>query len=66
MATSPFQPSASLLVKLGSLVVHYEEMTSPKGRPDFDKPAIDTLRNDPEVVAWFAEMTKMAMLPVKR
>ena len=63
--SDPLKPSATLLIKLGSMVVHYEEMTSPKGH-QFDKHALDTLTNDAEVKAWFAEMNKMAFLPVKR
>lgn len=61
----PLKPSASLLIKLGSVIVHQEEMMSDKGH-HFDKHALDTVRNDPEVVEWLAKMTKMAFLPVKR
>ena len=64
--SDPLKPSAKLLIKLGSIVVHYEEMLSAKGNIGFDKPAIDTLTNDPEVREWFAAMNKMAFLPVKR
>jgi hypothetical protein len=63
--SDPFKPSAALLVKLGSIIVHYEEMTSPTGH-HFDKHALDGLLFDPEVVQWFAAMQDMAMLPVKR
>jgi hypothetical protein len=60
----PLKPSATLLIKLGSMVVHYEEMLSRKGH-EFDKHALDTLYADEEVQAWFAAMTKMAFLPVE-
>lgn len=63
--SDPLKPSASLLIKLGSMVVHLEEMMSSKGH-DFDKHALDTLYADEEVKAWFAAMNKMAFLPVKR
>ena len=63
--SDPLKPSATLLIKLGSMVVHYEEMLSAKGH-EFDKHALDSLTNDPEVKAWFAAMNKMAFLPVKR
>jgi hypothetical protein len=63
--SDPLKPSASLLVKLGSMIVHYEEMTSPGGHA-FDKHAINTLAADVEVNEWFAAMNKLAMLPVKR
>lgn len=62
---NPLQPTTTLLVKLGSLIVHYEEMNSPGGH-GFDKAAIDNLRADPEVAEWFAAMDKLAMLPKKR
>jgi hypothetical protein len=58
-------PSPQLLVKLGSLIVHYEELTSPKGHPS-DKAVIDSLRQSPDVEAWFEEMNRLAFLPVKR
>lgn len=60
-----FSPSVPLLVKLGSAVVHAEELLSPKGH-EFDRHALQTCLTDPEVRAWIAEMTKLAMLPVKR
>jgi len=61
----PLKPPAATLVKLGSLVVHYEEWTSGEGH-ELDKSAIDSLRNEPDVIQWFEEMSKMSMLPVKR
>ena len=59
------KPSIRLLVKLGSLIVHYDEMISAK-KHEFDRCAIDSLRNDPEVVEWFKGMHKHALLPIKR
>ena len=61
----PLSPSVSLLVKLGSLAVHIEEIISPSGHP-FDKDAIKTLLDDAEVISWLKAMDAMAMLPVKR
>ncbi len=61
----PLKPSASLLIKLGSIIVHHEEKESSEGHW-VDQHALDTCRNDPEVVEWMATMTKMAFLPVKR
>jgi hypothetical protein len=63
MKTNPLKPSLSLLVKLGSLAVHCEEMLSPAGH-QFDKAAIDTLLHDKEVKAWIKAMG--AFMPVKR
>ena len=59
---SPLKPSPSLLVKLGSIIVHMQELTSPAGHI-VDKHALDTLWSDPEVVAWIEAMDKMAFLP---
>lgn len=64
-AANPLKPSPSLLVKLGSIAVHVEELASPTGH-HFDKIALASLLNDPEVKDWIAQMNAMAMLPVKR
>jgi hypothetical protein len=61
----PLKPALPLLVKLGSLAVHIEEMLSPAGH-EYDRAAIDTLLTDPEVTTWMAAMGKMGFLPVKR
>lgn len=61
----PLKPSMGLLIKLGSVIVHQEELMSAKGH-HVDKHALDSVRNDPEVVEWFAQMNKLAVLPVKR
>lgn len=65
MKTDPLKPTASLLVKIGSIMVHAEEFLSPKGHA-FDKAALDGLLNDPEVVSWRKQMDAMAPLPLKR
>lgn len=62
---NPLKPSTSLLCKLGSIVVHVEEMLSPSGH-QFDKTALDQLLKDSEVREWISGMDKLAMLPVKR
>lgn len=61
----PLKPSASLVVKLGSIIVHCEELASSGGHP-YDKAALDTLNHDPEVVEWRQQMDKLGFLPVKR
>lgn len=63
--SDPLKPSASLLCKLGSIIVHAEEAASPKGH-HFDKIALDGLVSDPEVTEWMEAMRKMQMVPVKR
>lgn len=54
-----------LRIKLGSLVVHCEELLSPSGH-EYDKHAINTLLQDPDVRAFMEETAKMGVLPVKR
>ena len=63
---NPLQPSASLLCKLGSLAIHASEMLDPIIGRGVDRVALSQACTDPEVVAWLAEMGKMAMIPVRR
>jgi hypothetical protein len=63
--SDPLKPSASVLVKLGSIAVHAEEFLSDDAHA-FDRVAIHTLLLDLELRAWLREMGKMALLPVKR
>jgi hypothetical protein len=65
MHDEPLKPSASLLVKLGSIIVHAEELLSPNGHI-FDHAALQTLMQDAEVQQWLKAMGAMAFLPVKR
>ena len=64
MANDPLKPSPALLCKLGSILVHAEELISPTGHP-FDAAAMRTTW-DAEVIEWVEQMGKMGMLPVKR
>jgi hypothetical protein len=57
--------TVSLLIKLGSIIVHEDERRTP-GYHAFDDSALQTLRNDPEVMEFMAEMDKGAFLPVRR
>jgi len=61
--SDPMKPPLSLLVKLGSAVVHAEELLSPAGHK-FDHIALNQLLRDPEVVEWMKAMG--AFLPVRR
>lgn len=65
MTQDPLNPSAQLLIKLGSIIVHYQEYTSGKGH-EVDKSAIDSLLEDKDIKVWMKEMNKMAFLPIKR
>jgi hypothetical protein len=64
-ATDPLAPPATLLVKLGSALVHAQEMTEPGAHP-LDLEAFKSLCADPEVAAWLEAMGALALLPVKR
>jgi len=69
--TDPLKPSLTVLIKLGSIAVHVDEMAGYGFNPqehafNFDKGAIASLLADPEITAWIAAMTKMAFMPVKR
>lgn len=60
--------SFSLLVTLGSIVVHVEEMldeTNPNSR-HFDEMAIRTLLQNTELQTWLEGLQRQALLPVKR
>lgn len=57
------RPTLGLLVKLGSIAVHAEEMFSPDGR-GFDEIALKSVLADPEVKEWIVEMGEL--LPLKR
>lgn len=68
---TPLAPPATLLVKLGSIAVHADEMRGYNFNPaehafQFDNGALENLLNDPEVKEWIAAMTQMAFMPVKR
>lgn len=58
-------PSLSVLVKLGSIMVHAEEGIEP-GAHSFDRDALKALLADPDVRAWRKQMDELALLPVKR
>jgi vacuolar-type H+-ATPase subunit C/Vma6 len=59
------KPTPQLLIKLGSIITHYEELNSPHGH-HLDRAAIDALMENDDVKEWFDGMNKMAFLPVKR
>lgn len=65
MKNNPLKPKITVLIKLGSIAVHVEEMLSSKGH-EFDRHALDTVLNDPEVKEWLNAMDNLAFLPLKR
>lgn len=60
------QPSLTLLIKLGSIAVHADELTENEGHAAhaFDMVALRQLIVDPEVSRWVRDMG--ALLPLKR
>ncbi len=62
---SALAPSGSLLCKLGSIVVHADELLSPHGH-QFDADALKALIADSDVQHWIKEMGAMALVPLKR
>lgn len=65
MEEDVLKPELDILVKLGSLAVHVEEMFSPNSHL-FDKRAIETILQDEKLQNWLQSMNKLALLPVKR
>lgn len=59
------KPSVTLLVKLGSIAVHAEELISPSGHP-FDREVLVSVLADEEVSEWLGMMNDLALLPIKR
>lgn len=65
MKNDPTKPSVTLLIKIGSAMIHAEEMIETKFKnANFDVPAFKTVSEDPEVVEWVKAMGPM--LPRKR
>lgn len=59
------QPSVSLLTKLGTIIVHLEEMLNHTGHP-YDLVTLTSLYADPEIQEWRKAMEKQSLLPLKR
>jgi len=56
-------PSLSLLAKLGSVLVHVDELLSTKGH-NYDRIALTQALVDPEIKQWVKDMGPL--LPLKR
>ena len=59
----PLKPAPSLLCKLGSIIVHAEEMLSEDGHV-YDRVAMLSVLSDVEVKEWLKSMGPM--IPLKR
>jgi hypothetical protein len=64
-AAHPLNPSAQLLCKLGSIIVHADEFLSPFGH-DFDRHALLSSLQDEDVQHWLRAMAALALVPLKR
>lgn len=65
------EPRPELLIKLGSGLVHAEELIVSMSTRDAnaiaaDRAALQTITDDPEVIEWREQMDALAFLPVKR
>lgn len=63
--TDPLIPTPLLLIKLDSIIVHFEEYNSENGNP-VDLAAAKALLLNDDVLEWMSSMRKMSFLPVKR
>ncbi len=59
----PTKPDLPLLMKLGSIIVHAEEMLSPLGH-EVDREALKALLTNDDVQKWIKDMG--VFLPLKR
>lgn len=65
MKADELKPSPQLLIKLGSLITHYQEWTSQHGHK-LDKSAIDSIEGSEDFKEWMKQMDDNAFLPKKR
>ena len=65
MTDDPLNPSPALLCKLGSVIVHADELLSPFGH-NFDREALKALLSDSDVSDWLNAMGELALIPLKR
>ena len=63
--TDALNPTPQLLIKLGSIIVHWEEYNSKDGH-FLDLQTIEAMMEQEDVKEWFSEMNKLALLPLKR
>jgi hypothetical protein len=62
---NPLSPPASVIVKLGSIARHVEELCGPQPHV-LDQHALEALLGDPEVQEWMKAADGVALLPVPR
>ncbi len=61
----PLKPPVTVLCKLGSIIIHAQEINS-DNMHEFDIAVFNDLCEDEEVKEWLEGMDKMALLPLKR
>jgi|GEM_PF-6190213 len=59
------KPTDNALIKIGSALVHFDELTSIDGHP-YDKVAAKTALEYEEVQNWLNKMADLALLPQRR
>jgi hypothetical protein len=62
---NPLKPSPGVVVKLGSIARHVEELCGPQPHV-LDQHALKALIADPEVQEWMKAADNMALLPLPR
>ena len=65
MHKDALKPTPQLLIKIGSLITHYQELNSPDGH-ELDQATITALEADEDVQQWLKQMDDNAFLPKKR
>lgn len=63
--SDPLSITPTLLAKLGSIIVHFQEATEP-GAHEFDVAAARVLLMDEDVRAWLDGVRSLGLLPLKR
>ena len=63
--SDPLNPGDTLLIKLGSALVHADEAMSENG-VSLDETIFRSLLTDQELQSWLGAMHRLALLPVKR
>lgn len=59
------KPSMALQAKIGSLLIHAEEMCSDDGH-EYDRAAFLSGMRDDDVLVWLGALAELSLLPVKR
>ena len=61
----PLKPSLNILMKLGSIAVHADEIVMEQPL-EIDRMVVKNLLEDKELQEWMKDMNEQGLLPVKR